>query len=144
MSDTKGLNAYQLMRHEDHSHKSRSNVQTVLQRLMIVHPRPSSAQAMGVLLILRQALFSGLQPQLLSACRVLAEASAELCACDVPHRAVVASASDADALLTAVRCAGIEDLQASLRLKYANQRSPSFNIMNGPGRHQQLQPFLNS
>ena len=44
-------------------------------------------------------------------CRVLAEASAELCACDVPHRAVIASAADADALLTALRCAGIQDLE---------------------------------
>ena len=42
---------------------------------------------------------------------MLAEAAAELCACDVPHRAVVADAADPDALLTALRCAGIQDLE---------------------------------
>ena len=46
-------------------------------------------------------------------CSVLAEASLELCACNVPHRAVIASASDADALLAALRCAGVDDLQVS-------------------------------
>ena len=51
------------------------------------------------------------EPIRVRSCRVLAEASAELCACDVPHRAVVAGAADADSLLTALRSAGIQDLE---------------------------------
>lgn len=47
-------------------------------------------------------------------CSVLAEASLHLCAVGVPHRAVIGSASDPEALLGALCCAGIDDLEVPL------------------------------